>query len=145
MTRKIHIAIAACAVVWASSGLHSALQAQTTVVDGVYTEPQAARGKTAYMETCLECHGEDLKGFDELIPPVAGEQFFKSWTGKTLGALYEQISVSMPALAPGSLKPEQVADLIAYMLSVSKYPVGAKELSPKMEELKQIKIGLLKQ
>jgi mono/diheme cytochrome c family protein len=46
----------------------------------------------------------------------------------------------MPATAPGSLSPEQTADVVAYMLSVGKYPTGAADLVAKVDDLKQITI-----
>ena len=41
----------------------------------------------------------------------------------------------MPATAPGSLTPEQAADIMAYMLSAGKYPAGTAPLDTKMETL----------
>ena len=144
MTRKPHIVIAACAVAWAASGVYSALQAQGAAADGVYTEEQAKRGKELFTKTCVECHGEELTGMEDIIPPLAGETFLKTWQGRSVGDLFDQISKNMPALSPGSLKPEEVADLAAYILSVSKYPAGSAALAPKLEALQQIKIDALK-
>jgi hypothetical protein len=45
----------------------------------------------------------------------------------------------MPQDDPGILKPEEVADVISYMLFRGKYPAGSAELSAKEEELKNIK------
>jgi hypothetical protein len=44
----------------------------------------------------------------------------------------------MPATAPGSLSEQQTADLLAYMLSIAKYPAGTTELAAKAEPLKAI-------
>lgn len=140
MTKKIPIVIAACAVAWATSGVHSALRAQGAVADGVYTEEQATRGKELFTKTCVECHGEELTGMEDIIPPLTGEIFLKTWQGRSVGDLFDQITKNMPALSPGSLKPEQAADLVAYILSVSKYPAGATALVAKFEALQQIKI-----
>ena len=46
----------------------------------------------------------------------------------------------MPAIAPGSLSPEQVADVIAHILSVNKYPAGATALPSKVEALTAIQM-----
>ena len=145
MTKRIHIVIAACAVVWATSGLQSALRAQSTVADGVYSEEQATRGKELFTKTCTECHGEELSGMEDIIPPLTGEIFFETWQGRSVGDLFDQISKNMPALSPGSLKPEQVADLVAYILSVSKYPAGSTALVAKFEALQEIKIDAPKE
>ena len=46
----------------------------------------------------------------------------------------------MPFDSPGSLTPEQYADVIAYMLSANKYPAGDKELAHEVAPLQQIQI-----
>ena len=46
----------------------------------------------------------------------------------------------MPATAPGSLTPEQAAEITAYQLNKSGFPAGTAPLSTKLEELMQIKI-----
>lgn len=141
MTKKLNIVIAASAVLFAASGLHVTLRAQArSVVDGVYTEAQAKRGSTLYAEQCGSCHGGDMSGVADLFPPLAGDMFVKIWQGKSVGELFDRIATTMPALDPGSLKPEQVADIVAHMLSVSKYPAGTTELASGVEALKQVKI-----
>lgn len=144
MKRTVHIAIATLAALAIVSVFHSvqpAARAQTgrSSTEGVYTEAQAKRGEQTYAENCSFCHGDDLKGSD-VIPAIVGEAFLMAWADKTVGDLYEKISTTMPATAPGSLTAEQNADALAYMLSVSKYPVGTMELAAKLDELKQIRI-----
>ena len=142
MTKRINFAIVVCAVLAAASGLHATLGAQGTksVVDGVYTEQQAKRGSTLYAEQCIACHGEDLKGLADVVPALTGESFILNWKGKSVGELFDKISTTMPALEPGSMKPAQVADLIAHILSTSKYPAGSTDLASTLEPLQQIKI-----
>ena len=141
MTKKINMLIAACAVLFAASTLHVTLRAQArSVVDGVYTEAQAKRGSTLYVEQCASCHGADMSGVVDLFPALTGDSFVTTWQGKSVGELFEKIGTTMPALDPGSLKPEQNADVVAYILSVSKYPAGTTELATGVEPLKQIKI-----
>ena len=53
--------------------------------------------------------------------------------------LFEKTQTSMPATAPGTLTPEQTAEITAYMLAQSKYPAGA-ALPDKMDDLKGITI-----
>lgn len=140
MATKITGWIAACAVLAASLGLQIGLRAQgTSVNEGVYTEAQVKRGAELYKEQCAACHGEDLKGND-IIPGLTGETFATNWRGKSLGDLFDKISMTMPALNPGSLMPEQTSDLIADILSVSKYPAGKTDLASSVEALQQIKI-----
>jgi len=112
-------------------------QAKKSVKDGVYTQEQAKRGEPLYKEQCAACHGDDLMGSGPM-PPLAGSDFAKNW--KNLGDLFDKIHQSMPASAPGSLSDAQTADIIAYMLSVGKYPAGSTELAAKMEPLMQITV-----
>jgi len=110
-----------------------------TTAAGVYTEAQAKRGQQIYTDTCAMCHGPDLKG-TATIPGLAGMEFEGFWRDQPLGDLFEKISVTMPKSAPGSLKPEQAADVLAYLLSEMKEPTGQADLSAKPDDLKAIKI-----
>jgi mono/diheme cytochrome c family protein len=112
-------------------------QAAKSVAEGVYTAEQAKRGETVYKEQCASCHGDMLEGSGPM-PPLTGADFSKNWQGKTVADLFEKTHGSMPATAPGSLTPQQTADILAYMFSVAKYPAGAAELSSTVEPLKQI-------
>ena len=141
MTKKITIAIATCALLALASALNATLRAQaTSVADGVYTAEQAERGATLYGEQCASCHGEKMEGVADLFPALAGDLFMKNWTGKSVGELYEKIATTMPALDPGSMKPDQVADVVAHMLSASKYPTGSTALAASADPLKTIQI-----
>ena len=139
MKSTLTIAIAAGALLTVVSGLHVVRAQGATLGGGTYTEEQAKRGMGLYKEQCASCHGDDLKGND-IIPGLTGEMFMGNWKGKSLGDLYDKINMTMPALNPGSLTPEQTSDLIAHMLSVSKYPAGKTPLPSTMDALNQIKI-----
>ena len=138
MAKTLHLYIAAAALV-VVAGTQVVLRAQGTVSAGVYTEAQAKRGAGLYTEQCAACHGDDLKGND-IIPGLTGDTFTGNWQGKSVGDLYDKIQMTMPALNPGSLTPAQTADLIAQMLSVSKYPAGETDLASTVDALQQIKI-----
>ena len=141
MTKTINLLITGCAVFFAITCLHVTLGAQArSVADGVYSEVQAKRGATLYAEQCASCHGEKLEGIADLFPALTGDPFVKNWQGKSVGELFEKIGMTMPALDPGSLKPEQDADLVAYLLSASKYPAGTTDLETAVDPLKQINI-----
>jgi S-disulfanyl-L-cysteine oxidoreductase SoxD len=114
-------------------------QSGRSVWDGVYTSEQATRGSALYAGTCASCHGTALTG-GESAPPLAGGDFLSNWNGLTVGDLFERIRVSMPANRPGSLKREEAADVLAYMLSMNQFPVGKTELDRQTEALKQIRI-----
>jgi S-disulfanyl-L-cysteine oxidoreductase SoxD len=108
-----------------------------TATSGVYSEAQAKRGEGIYKEQCAACHGDNLEGSGPM-PPLAGKDFLANWGGKPVAEVFDKTQTSMPATAPGSLTPEQTADVIAYMLSVGKYPAGAADLPGKADDLKQI-------
>jgi len=138
MAKTLHLYIAAAALVAVASA-QVVLRAQGTVSAGVYTEAQAKRGEGLYKEQCAACHGDDLRGND-IIPGLTGDTFTGNWQGKSVGDLYDKVQMTMPALNPGSLTPAQTADLIAQMLSVSKYPAGTTDLASSVDALQQIKI-----
>jgi len=128
----------------ASLGVAVAAQATRSVNEGVYTADQAKKGEATYKEQCAACHGDNLEGSGPM-PPLAGKDFLANWTGKSLGDLYEKTQTTMPATAPGTLTPEQAADVVAFMLSKDNFPVGAAALEGKTEPLAQIKIEEPKQ
>jgi mono/diheme cytochrome c family protein len=123
----------------ASLAVTIAAQATRSVNDGVYTADQAMRGEALYKEQCSACHGDNLEGSGPM-PPLAGKDFLSNWTGKSLGDLYEKVQTTMPATAPGTMTPEQAADVVSYMLSKDNYPAGSAALEGKMEPLLQIKL-----
>ena len=133
--------------VWMAVGIFGAAltsavvgaQATRSVNEGVYTADQAKKGEALYKEQCSACHGDNLEGSGPM-PPLAGKDFLANWTGKTVGDLYEKTQTTMPATAPGTLTPEQAADIVAFMLSKDNYPAGSTALEGKMEPLLKIKL-----
>ena len=122
----------------AATGGVQAAQAKSSN-DGVYTVEQAKRGEALYKEQCATCHGDNLEGSGPM-PPLAGKDFMTNWTGKSVGDLFEKTHTTMPATAPGTLTPEQAADIVAHLLATGKYPAGTTALGTKVEELMAIKI-----
>jgi S-disulfanyl-L-cysteine oxidoreductase SoxD len=112
-------------------------QAPTSVLTGAYTAEQAKRGAELYAKECAACHGDTLAGMDP-IPALAGADFVSHW--KNVGELFDKTSTTMPAIAPGSLTAEQVADVLAHILSVNKYPAGSTELPSKVDALTAIRM-----
>lgn len=88
-----------------------------TIADGVYTEEQAESGEQLYATHCLTCH--DKRYFRPVL---------KRWQGQPLGMLYLIMSASMPESNPASLREEEYVDILAYVLSLSRYPAGESEL-----------------
>jgi mono/diheme cytochrome c family protein len=116
------------------------LGAQTTrsVWDGVYSEDQAKRGSELYAKQCASCHGAELTG-GESAPALVGDGFLSNWNGTTVGDLFERIRKSMPQDDPGKLSRQQNADILAFIFSVNKFPVGKTDLDRETEVLKLIK------
>ena len=139
----VKIAVALFAVVAAAEISHSVLQGQDkpsrSVWDGVYTQEQANRGQQLYTQHCLACHGPSLTG-GEVAPPLAGGDFLSNWNGLTAGDLFERIRTTMPLNNPQSLNRETNAGILAYILSVNRFPLGPSELSSRTEVLRLIRI-----
>jgi S-disulfanyl-L-cysteine oxidoreductase SoxD len=114
------------AVLVFSTGVGAA-QARTSIWDGVYTDAQAERGHTLYMQSCSRCHGPELWGTYE-IPPLVG-RFMPYWSGSTLDALFDYVSTAMPLDHPGALGPSANADIVAFILKSNDIPSGSTELS----------------
>jgi mono/diheme cytochrome c family protein len=114
-------------------------QSASSTRDGVYTSDQADQGHTLYTKQCAMCHGDALEGGDP-NPPLVGGQFLQNWTGQTLGDLSMKIQTTMPATQPGSLKPDEVAQVIAYILRENKFPAGKTALPQSMDQLNSIHI-----
>jgi cytochrome c len=108
------------------------------VWDGVYTEDQAKRGETIYRKECAACHGDMLTG-GESAPPLTGDAFLANWDGLTMGDLFDRIRKTMPQSNPGRLTRQQDADILAFMLSVNRFPSGKTELYRQSEMLKEIR------
>lgn len=108
-----------------------ALQAEPrTLNDGIYTEAQAESGEALYKDQCLTCH--DKKYFRPVL---------KRWEGQSLGVFYTVMFSSMPESNPGSLALEDYADILAYILSLSRYPEGDTALASAPEAMNEITIA----
>ena len=100
----------------------------TSVLDGVFTEAQAARGRAAYDAHCAECHGEELRG-DEMAPGLTGVAFRFRWRGLKVADIFESIESTMPPEEPGTLGDQQYIDIVAFLLSANGYPAGDRDLT----------------
>ncbi|HXF05781.1 MAG TPA: cytochrome c [Blastocatellia bacterium] len=130
-------------VAHASSGLRQEGQPSRSVWDGVYTEEQAKRGEALYQQECALCHLATLTG-GESAPPLAGADFLSNWNGLTLGDLFERLRISMPPDQPDRLSRQQKIEILAYMLSVNKFPAGSRELPRETYALNQIRLDATK-
>ncbi len=102
-----------------------------TTNSGVYTAAQAARGETVFAEKCSACH--DPARF-------TGAAFFDSFDGKALKEFWDIASGTMPEDNPGSLKPQEYGDIIAYVLKLNAFPAGEVELRGDAGAMANIKV-----
>ena len=116
-----------------------AFAADRTTKDGVYSDPQAQRGKTQYTQTCAVCHMEDLSG-NGSAPPLVGDPFAFTWNGHTADELFNLIRTTMPQSNPNSLPPGTVVDIIAYLFQANGAPAGHDDLKSEAAALKNIAI-----
>jgi mono/diheme cytochrome c family protein len=114
-------------------------QAGTSVNDGVFSAAQAMRGAMVYSDNCAVCHDPKLIG--GIGPELAGMDFVANWKDKTVGDLFDKIKTTMPASAPGTLTPQQTADVLSFILSTNHYPAGAIDLGADAAPLKAVPIA----
>src|SRR6185503_8883484 len=107
-----------------------------TVKDGVYTAAQAARGSAIFQMRCALCHGDRLEGLAG--PPLVRDVFLGPRDRQPVSDLFDKIHNTMPADAPGTLEPPQVADLVAFILQANKFPAGGAALDTTDAALKQV-------
>ncbi len=93
---------------------------------GRYTTEQAEGGARLYAIQCAMCHGRRLEGVGE-VPALTG-RFVANWAGRPVGDLFAYIAQAMPQHAPGSLSPEQTAQLVALILQANGAPSGRNAL-----------------
>ena len=89
---------------------------------------------------CAGCHGEKQEG-GNAGPTLSGPDFTNGYKDGSAAALLTKISQDMPSSAPGSLEPQQYADVFAFVLSVNKYPAGQTEAPKDPAELKNVKMA----
>ncbi len=123
----------------AAAAAPAAPAASATTNDGIGTDAQVKRGADTYSMQCASCHDPQLAG-SGTAPPLAGSDFQANWKDDNVGSLFERIRATMPADNPGSLKRDQVADLVTFILNFNKVPLADKELPTDFDALKAIKI-----
>ena len=127
---SVHFVTAALAFVWVGLVAERAVSGQAkNASDGVYTAAQADRGQKQFEATCASCHETSQ---------FTGNDFFVNWGGKPLFELFDKVKTTMPEDNPGTLKPQQYADIIAYYLKLNKFTAGQTELEGDAEAMKGI-------
>jgi len=100
-------------------------QGPSTVLDGVYTPAQAARGEAAYSSACSGCH----EGLDADGPRLTGSAFLERWREDSLEPLFTFMKTRMPGNLPGGLDERIYTDILAYVLQANHLPGGDRELT----------------
>lgn len=127
------IAFALCCLV-APRGLEAQSSSATPATStraGIYTAAQAERGRIMYAATCKSCH-----------QPSTGVVFERNWKGKSLADLVGFLSAQMPKNDPGSLEPQEYADVAAYLLKVNAIPAGKREIGTDLTVLGAVTIEM---
>jgi mono/diheme cytochrome c family protein len=101
----------------------------TGLAAAAYTDAQAARGETLYVDHCAACHRDDLTGLGP-SPALAGNGFMARWSQRAAQELFDKLRTTMPQGAPGSLTPAQYADLVAFLLSANGLSASELEFAP---------------
>ena len=104
-----------------------------TLNDAVYSKAQAKVGEKLYADHCLLCH--DKKYFRPVL---------KRWEGQSLSILFTVMSTSMPESNPGFLREKEYVDILAYILSLSRYAPGDTELDYQNGALDEIAVAARK-
>jgi hypothetical protein len=114
-------------------------ESRRSVWDGVYTADQAGRGEARYVKECASCHKKDLYG-DEYSPALIRREFYKRWSGRSVGDLHRAIYSTMPLDAPASLPAQVYVDIVSYLLKMNEMPAGQEDLPTDQAKLDGIAI-----
>ena len=119
------IFLASCLLAWTAASADP-----RTVNDAVYSKAQARVGEKLYADQCILCH--DKKYFRPVL---------KRWEGQPLSILFTVMSTSMPESNPGFLTEKEYVDILAYILSLSRYATGDTELDYQNGSLNEITVA----
>lgn len=106
-------------------------QSSASTRAGVYSDAQAIRGRDVYLGNCKSCHSPESH---------TGAIFKSSWEGRPLAELFAFISERMPKNEPGSLSPQENADVVAYLLQLNRMPPGAADIPADSTAMRSIRI-----
>jgi mono/diheme cytochrome c family protein len=102
-----------------------------SILDRIYSEPQALRGEQRFKASCSSCH---------TIQEFAENAFADRWSGQTMAEAFEFVRSNMPENDPGGLKPAEYADVLAYILRANGYPIGTQDMPADKDALKKYEI-----
>jgi alcohol dehydrogenase (cytochrome c) len=97
-----------------------------------YTTAQADAGEAVYSARCSGCHRQSLRGSFE-APELAGPNFRNTWGGRPLSELLELVASTMPPDDAGTMAPDEVAAVVAYMLRSNGIEPGGSPLTSEVQ------------
>ncbi len=100
-----------------------------------FTSAQANRGRDTFRGTCTECHYSS---------EFSDSQFKFKWSRRSAGDLFQLIQTEMPESNPGSLSPEQVVEIVSYMLRMNGFEASENELSSERAVLDGISLASIR-
>jgi cytochrome c len=87
----------------------------------------AKEGRTIYLQSCAACHGQHGEGTNDYPPLVGGKGSLASdkpfptvgsyWPYAT--TVWDYVNRAMPYTSPGTLKPDEVYAVTAYLLAIN--------------------------
>jgi mono/diheme cytochrome c family protein len=116
---------------------------QTTGTTGTlpYTPQQVQTGKALYKQYCSSCHGANLQGVS--APALTGAPMARAKLNAS--QMRTVVTTQMPLNAPGSLKPDQYASIMAFLAAYDCIAPsgGGKTPFPTTDQpqFKQVQIG----
>ena len=106
-----------------------------------YTPEQVTQGSAIYAASCAACHGANLEGVS--APALTGAGFGRSHLNAL--QLDDVVTKQMPLTSPGSLKPDEYASVMAFVLSYDcvKRSGGGKQPFPtnSLPSLQHVTVG----
>lgn len=105
-----------------------------------FSAEQVAHGAQIYAVACAMCHGADLEGGHDV--PDLSTYFTARWANTPIAQLAGYISRAMPLMAPGTLRPQDTAALVAFLLHQNGV-ISATDLPLPIEEARLAKLFFL--
>ncbi|MAM70826.1 MAG: hypothetical protein CMP91_06795 [Gammaproteobacteria bacterium] len=99
-----------------------------------FTQEQAERGRQAYMQGCVVCHGDRLDN-GEFGFPLIGSAFENRWAGVSAATFSNMLRETMPPGGAGTLSNQTYTDLMAFIFQQNEVPAGNEELPANPEQL----------
>ena len=103
----------------------SAMPAQKTTNDGIYSKVQADAAKPKFEKLCSGCHAFTVAAKkQEKDLPLGDEPFLKKWEGRSLDELLTLIVTTMPNDGSAVISDEEGLNLLAYVLQQNGFAPG---------------------